>query len=95
MPIARAGTGARYGKTATGIIERRMTAITPSDSPASPCVRNCCLDEANVCLGCGRSLDEIVAWTRSSDVEKRAVLDRSRARVAERERRIAAWTKPR
>ena len=32
----------------------------PPDPLASPCVRNCCLDEDNVCMGCGRSLDEIV-----------------------------------
>jgi uncharacterized protein len=29
--------------------------------PASPCIRNCCLDAAEVCLGCGRHLQEIIA----------------------------------
>ncbi len=28
----------------------------------SPCVRNCCLDDQDICLGCLRSLDEIKAW---------------------------------
>lgn len=29
----------------------------------SPCVRNCCLDENDICLGCFRSLIEIMQWT--------------------------------
>ena len=29
----------------------------------SPCVRNCCLDENQICLGCFRSLTEIMQWT--------------------------------
>jgi uncharacterized protein len=65
-----------------------MSAIPPSsDSPASPCVRNCCLDDDNVCLGCGRSLDEIVAWSAAPDAQKRAILERCRLRVAERQLR--------
>lgn len=59
----------------------------PQDEPASPCVRNCCLDDDNVCLGCGRALDEIVRWGSAGDEDKRAILARSRARIAERERR--------
>ncbi|HDY84104.1 MAG TPA: DUF1289 domain-containing protein [Methylophaga sp.] len=31
----------------------------------SPCVRNCCLNEQDVCLGCFRSLEEIKRWGRS------------------------------
>lgn len=33
------------------------------NSPASPCVRNCCLNDDDICLGCFRSLDEIREWT--------------------------------
>nr|WP_254619459.1 DUF1289 domain-containing protein [Vibrio metschnikovii] len=25
----------------------------------SPCVRHCCLDDKDICIGCGRTLDEI------------------------------------
>jgi predicted Fe-S protein YdhL (DUF1289 family) len=28
----------------------------------SPCVRNCCLDDDDTCLGCFRSLEEIKEW---------------------------------
>ena len=55
-----------------------------ADQPASPCVRNCCLDEQNVCMGCGRALDEIVAWGTASDRDKAAILERSRERIRQR-----------
>jgi hypothetical protein len=58
-----------------------------TDELASPCVRNCCLDDDDVCMGCGRSLEEIVAWSAASDADKRAILERSRARAAERHQR--------
>ena len=58
---------------------------------ASPCVRNCCLDERDVCLGCGRSLDEIRIWSESDDAERLRILERAAARRAEREARWRAW----
>lgn len=57
---------------------------------ASPCVRNCCLDEHEVCIGCGRNLDEIRDWGNAPDSERQHILDRAAARRAEREARIAA-----
>jgi predicted Fe-S protein YdhL (DUF1289 family) len=47
---------------------------------ASPCVRNCCLDEQDICLGCGRSLPEITTWAGSSEPERRAILARAAQR---------------
>jgi predicted Fe-S protein YdhL (DUF1289 family) len=58
---------------------------------ASPCVRNCCLDERDVCLGCGRSLDEIRAWSESGDAERQNILERAAVRRAEREARYRSW----
>jgi predicted Fe-S protein YdhL (DUF1289 family)/MOSC domain-containing protein YiiM len=46
----------------------------------SPCVRNCCLDGNDICLGCHRSLAEILSWSKAGDDEKRAILARSRKR---------------
>jgi predicted Fe-S protein YdhL (DUF1289 family) len=54
------------------------------DPLASPCVRNCCLDDANVCMGCGRLLDEIVQWGTASDEVKAAILARSCERLRAR-----------
>ena len=58
---------------------------------ASPCVRNCCLDEREVCLGCGRSLDEIKAWSEAGDAERLAILEQAARRRVEREARMRAW----
>ena len=59
----------------------------PPDPLASPCVRNCCLDDDNVCMGCGRTLHEIVAWGTATDADKAAILASSRERLRSRERR--------
>lgn len=47
----------------------------------SPCVRNCCLHpQTDVCLGCHRSLEEIIAWHDASDVQRLEILARATAR---------------
>ncbi|KFN50163.1 DUF1289 domain-containing protein [Arenimonas composti] len=58
--------------------------MTTADEPRSPCVRNCCLDDASVCLGCGRHIDEIVAWHAADADEKRRILARARERREQR-----------
>jgi len=40
----------------------------------SPCVRNCCLDEDNICLGCFRSIEEIMRWANATEEEKQGVI---------------------
>ncbi|GLT20073.1 hypothetical protein GCM10007938_38560 [Vibrio zhanjiangensis] len=42
----------------------------------SPCVRMCCLDEKNICLGCYRTLDEILEWSAYSAQDKARVIAR-------------------
>jgi predicted Fe-S protein YdhL (DUF1289 family) len=63
-----------------------MSDAPPIDPLASPCVRTCCLDDDDICLGCGRALEEIVAWNTADDHAKAAILARSRERVAARRR---------
>lgn len=50
----------------------------------SPCIRRCTLDERDVCIGCFRSLDEILAWSKAGDAQRREILQRTQ------ERRIAS-----
>jgi len=50
----------------------------------SPCVRNCCLDEHDICLGCCRTLDEIKSWQSLSEQEKQAVLNVCKQRQQQR-----------
>ena len=43
----------------------------------SPCISVCRMDDSGgLCLGCFRTLDEIVQWGRASDADKRAVWQR-------------------
>ncbi|MDQ7072909.1 MAG: DUF1289 domain-containing protein [Gammaproteobacteria bacterium] len=47
------------------------------DTPSSPCIRNCCLDSNDICLGCFRSIEEILKWgrTSTSNEDKKQILD--------------------
>lgn len=46
-----------------------MTVIT------TPCVGVCVLDpQAGICLGCGRTGDEIARWTRMTQAERERVM---------------------
>ena len=50
---------------------------------SSPCIGLCTLDEAGgVCLGCGRSLDEIGRWGGLSEPERRRIMAALPARLA-------------
>jgi predicted Fe-S protein YdhL (DUF1289 family) len=59
-------------------------AAVPADAVESPCVRICALDDRQICLGCGRSLDEIARWSRMTSDEKRAVCEVALARKGAR-----------
>jgi predicted Fe-S protein YdhL (DUF1289 family) len=49
----------------------------------SPCVSVCVLDEGtNVCIGCGRTLDEVAAWSQMTNAQRREVVARAPARLA-------------
>ncbi|MBA53779.1 MAG: DUF1289 domain-containing protein [Pseudomonadales bacterium] len=65
----------------------KPTRFTPP-STQSPCVRNCCLNQEDVCLGCGRTLEEIRGWSQFTTEERTLVLDKAR----ERRRRFPTWT---
>jgi uncharacterized protein len=48
----------------------------------SPCVKICTYQPgAGVCLGCGRTLEEIARWTAMSDAERRGIMDVLPARL--------------
>ena len=38
----------------------------------SPCV-NICTVKDNICIGCGRTLEEIAYWTRMSEEERKSI----------------------
>jgi len=51
-----------------------MSSLSSPTLIDSPCVRNCCLDDNDICLGCGRNLQEITRWSTSNDAGKQAIL---------------------
>jgi len=43
----------------------------------SPCIKICTLDaRSGLCLGCGRTIDEIALWTAMSAAERARVMDK-------------------
>jgi uncharacterized protein len=53
----------------------------PIGGVASPCVRNCCLDDNDICLGCFRSLSEILRWSEAKEDDKKEILAQCRLRA--------------
>jgi predicted Fe-S protein YdhL (DUF1289 family) len=53
---------------------------------ATPCVKICTLDaRAGLCLGCGRTVDEITRWTLMNASERARVMADLPARLATRD----------
>ena len=52
--------------------------------PESPCRRACTLDREDICVGCGRTLDEILEWSRAATERKQAIVAAAEQRRAER-----------
>lgn len=60
-------------------------------SVPSPCIDVCKMDSrTGLCEGCFRTIEEITAWSRIGDDDKRAIL----ARVAEREAAVFDVARP-
>ena len=49
---------------------------------STPCTRVCILDpDLELCLGCGRTADEIARWGRLAEAERRAIMAELDARL--------------
>lgn len=48
--------------------------MSMADKVRSPCVQVCALDDNDTCIGCQRTGDEILRWTRMNNEERREVL---------------------
>lgn len=53
----------------------------------SPCIRRCCLNDDDICMGCFRSLAEITAWGQASDALKLEILHKTTQRRSSHEER--------
>ncbi len=58
-------------------------AVWRRDEIASPCVKICAIHPgARLCVGCGRTLEEIGGWSAMSDADRAAVMAALPARMA-------------
>lgn len=49
----------------------------------SPCIQVCSIDPASrLCVGCGRTIDEISRWVDMTPAERRRIMDGLPARLA-------------
>ncbi|MGH8188620.1 MAG: DUF1289 domain-containing protein, partial [Steroidobacteraceae bacterium] len=55
----------------------------------SPCIKVCVLDAESICIGCGRTIDEIAGWSRMSPAEQLAACERAAQRRNERAGRVS------
>jgi predicted Fe-S protein YdhL (DUF1289 family) len=61
-----------------------MTEPGPAAPVASPCTGVCRFDEATgLCIGCGRSLDEIARWTTMDEAQRQRIRERLAGRAAD------------
>jgi uncharacterized protein len=57
--------------------------MTSETSISSPCNRVCVVHPvARICIGCGRSLDEIARWIALTEAERTVVMAQLPARLA-------------
>ena len=57
--------------------------MASATSISSPCNRVCVVHPtARMCIGCGRSLDEIARWVALSETERTAIMAQLPARLA-------------
>lgn len=54
----------------------------------SPCVRNCCLDDEDICLGCGRHIAEIMGWLEAGKTDQELILLKATQRRKQREEKF-------
>lgn len=57
-----------------------MMNLDENISMKSPCIRNCCLDNNDICLGCFRSLTEIKEWAQVNEEKKQFFLKNAQKR---------------
>ena len=57
------------------------TALSDTDRiERHPCIRNCCLNDKDVCLGCFRSLEEIKEWGEADNHARNIIRQKSKQR---------------
>ena len=77
MAAATASSALRY--------DGRIRAVVVADHQPviSPCISVCELNDDEVCLGCGRSLQDIADWSAADDKLRALIVEQARQRLKE------------
>ena len=62
-------------------METEITAIP------SPCIGVCTLRDDNICVGCGRTVQEITRWPNADEAKRREIAGLSSQRLAQLKRK--------
>ena len=55
----------------------------PATAPATPCIKVCVVDPlSGLCIGCGRSLDEIARWSDFATAKRAQIMAQLPQRLA-------------
>jgi predicted Fe-S protein YdhL (DUF1289 family) len=56
------------------MMQARSEPLPEGEFIVSPCIRICCLDDGDMCLGCFRTLDEIKNWREADNLAREHIL---------------------
>jgi predicted Fe-S protein YdhL (DUF1289 family) len=54
----------------------------------SPCIKHCKLNDFKICLGCGRTLEEISNWTKYDETLRRETIQKAGNRLS---KEVDSW----
>ena len=55
-----------------------------------PCIKKCCLNEEDICMGCFRRFNDMLKWNKASINEKTEMLKMAEVRKKEHARKYAS-----
>jgi uncharacterized protein len=71
-----------FNEDAVRQLPEDINLIDKASIAQSPCIRNCCLSDDDICLGCYRSLEEITRWGEADDQARMIILKNANQRRA-------------
>ena len=67
-------------------MDKKAVTSNSDETIQSPCIRQCALDEADVCMGCFRTINDILNWQASTNEQKANMVSAAQQRQQEYKR---------
>ncbi|MEP3348775.1 MAG: DUF1289 domain-containing protein [Marinomonas sp.] len=61
-------------------MKKKAVSSSSDETIQSPCIRQCTLNEADVCMGCFRTINDILNWQASTNEQKENMLSTAQQR---------------